>query len=128
MTSLNPYLFFNGNRRDAMSFYKDCLNGEITNIQTYGEAPLEFPAALDARIFNSEPVSDQVRIMASDTPEDPGDSAANRFALFLILNDAEEIKRLSERLSEGGNISMTLDNGFCMLTDQFGIQWMLAKN
>jgi PhnB protein len=36
-----PYLSFNGNAKDALSFYKEVFDGEITKIQTYGEA--DFP-------------------------------------------------------------------------------------
>jgi PhnB protein len=39
MTQINSYLTFNGNCREAMNFYKDCLGGEL-NLQTIAESPL----------------------------------------------------------------------------------------
>lgn len=128
MKSIKPFLFFNGNCREAMNFYKECLQGEITTIQTYGESPIDFPEVLNRRIFNSELIADQVRIMASDVPEDFEEAVDRRFSMFLTVTDAGELKRLSERLSEDGKITMALDSGFCMLIDKFGIQWMLAKD
>jgi len=64
--------------------------------------------------------------MASDVLNDNDDGPEKRFSLFLTLTDAEEQKRLFESLSNGGNVTMPLNNGFGMLTDRFGIQWMLA--
>ncbi len=40
---LQPYIMFNGNAREAMNFYNEALGGEITFIQTYGEAPADYP-------------------------------------------------------------------------------------
>ena len=36
MTQINAYLTFNGNCREAMQFYTDCLGGELY-LQTIGE-------------------------------------------------------------------------------------------
>lgn len=41
MTQINSYLTFNGNCREAMNFYKDCLGGELI-LQTIGESPLAY--------------------------------------------------------------------------------------
>ena len=32
MTTLTPYLLFDGNCKQAMEFYKSCLGGELTEI------------------------------------------------------------------------------------------------
>jgi len=37
--TINGYLTFNGNCREAMNFYKKCLGGELT-FQTIGDSPL----------------------------------------------------------------------------------------
>ena len=39
MTQINSYLTFNGNCREAMTFYKECLGGEL-EFQTIGESPM----------------------------------------------------------------------------------------
>jgi PhnB protein len=41
-TTLNPYLAFNGNCNEAMTFYKEALDGELS-IQTFGDSPMEVP-------------------------------------------------------------------------------------
>ncbi len=47
---LQPYIMFNGNAREAMDFYAKALGGEVTFVQTYGEAPAEY--AKDPEIAN----------------------------------------------------------------------------
>lgn len=39
---LQPYIMLNGNAREALNFYKEALDAEITSIQTYGEATEEY--------------------------------------------------------------------------------------
>ncbi|RZK51082.1 MAG: VOC family protein, partial [Pedobacter sp.] len=39
MANINSYLTFNGNCKEAMSFYQDCLGGELT-FQSIGESPM----------------------------------------------------------------------------------------
>jgi PhnB protein len=39
MAQINSYLTFSGNCREAMTFYKECLGGELA-FQTVGESPL----------------------------------------------------------------------------------------
>ncbi len=40
MTQINAYLNFNGNCRDAMNFYKECLGGELA-LQAVEGSPIE---------------------------------------------------------------------------------------
>jgi PhnB protein len=41
-TTVNPYLTFSGNCREAMTFYKEALNGEL-EVMTFEGAPVEIP-------------------------------------------------------------------------------------
>jgi len=54
MATLIPYLVFSGNCREALEFYATVFKGEIVSIQTFGEAPMEFPDESKDRIFDSE--------------------------------------------------------------------------
>ena len=38
MKQLTPYLFFDGNAREAMEFYKECFGGKL-EVMTYADAP-----------------------------------------------------------------------------------------
>ncbi len=67
MAKINSYLTFNGNCRDAMTFYKDCLGGELS-FQTIGESPLaeKMPPQMKECILHSMLITDGFVIMGSD--------------------------------------------------------------
>lgn len=121
-----PYLMFSGNCREALQFYKACLDGEITSIQTVAESPLDVPEEHQDRIFDSEFRAENVRFKASD--DLPGHEVAigSNFALFVTFSDPAERKQVFEKLSEGGHIQFPLDENFGMLVDKFQIQWMVT--
>jgi PhnB protein len=48
MKQINAYLTFEGNCRDAMDYYKQCLGGEL-NIQTVGETPMGAKASAEEK-------------------------------------------------------------------------------
>ena len=126
MKKLNPYLIFDGNCREAMNFYKECLNGEINKMQTYSESPIQMPDEASERIFDSEMQAEDVIIKASDNMPNATTEVGKNFALFIAFSDGEEMKTVFGKLADGGNITFPLDENFGMLTDKFGIQWMLA--
>lgn len=126
MKKLNPYLIFDGNCREVMNFYKECLSGQINKMQTYGESPIKMPDEASDRIFDSELQADEVIIKASDNMPNAITDVGKNFALFVKFSDGEEQTKVFEALSVGGNITFPLENGFGMVSDKYGIQWMLA--
>ena len=126
MKQVMPYLMFSGNCREALMFYKTCLNGEITSIQTVGESPLNVPDEYQDRIFDSEFRAENIRFKASD--DMPGQEVAigANFALFVTFSNHAEQKQVFNKLAEGGHIQFPLENNFGMLVDKYRIQWMLA--
>lgn len=123
-----PYLMFSGTCREALNFYTDCLNGEITSIQTIGDSPMgeHFPAGNEERIFDSEFVAENVRFKASDDMPGHEVTVGGNFAIFVTFTDHAEQKTVFEKLSEGGQVQFPLENNFGMLVDKFKVQWMLA--
>ncbi len=106
--------------------YKSCLDGEIVSMQIFADSPVEVPGEHKNRIFNAEFHAEEVRFMASDDLPSHQVSRGRNFALFMICSDKEEQATLFAKLTEGGKVTFPLENGFGMLTDKFGIQWMLA--
>ena len=43
--SLNTYLFFDGNCREAFEFYKSVFGGDFAMVMTYADAPDDMPVA-----------------------------------------------------------------------------------
>jgi len=67
MTQINSYLTFNGNCREAMHFYKDCLGGEL-NLQTIGQSPMadKMPAQMKEYILHATLIKDAMVLMGSE--------------------------------------------------------------
>lgn len=122
-----PYLMFSGNCREALTFYKTCLNGEIRSIQTVGESPLNVPEEHHNRIFDSEFRAENIRFKASD--DMPGQPVAKggNFAIFVTFSDQAEQQQAFNKLAEGGQVQFPLENNFGMVVDKFQVQWMLAS-
>ncbi len=64
--------------------------------------------------------------MASDDLPNMQVSPGSNFALFLSFSDEKEQAAIFSKLSDSGAVSFPLENGSGMLSDKFGVQWMLA--
>lgn len=131
MTKINSFLTFNGNCREAMTFYKECLGGELTQ-QTVGELPMaeQMPAQMKESILHSMLTSESIVIMGSDMAPETGLIKGNAVSLMLNFSNEEETRRIYTNLSKGGNATHPLEVTFWgalfgNLTDKFGNQWML---
>ena len=132
MKDANTYLTFNGNCRDAMKFYADCLGAEL-QLMPFGEAPgpdgKPFAQEFRDRIMHARLSKGKVTLMASDTMPGMPFQAGNNFSIALDCESGQEVDNLFNALSQSGKVSMppqeTFWTGrFGMLTDQFGINWM----
>lgn len=123
---LKPYLIFPGTCQEALTFYANCLGGDIVLLQTYADSPLDVDPSYGDRIFNAEVQAGDMAFMASDNLPDQELIAGTNFALFVAFGDAEEQKQVFEALGEGGRVMMPLDGGFGMLEDRYKVRWMLA--
>lgn len=124
---VNPYLIFPGTCQQAFEFYQACLGGTIEVMQNYYRSPLDVPEEHDQRIYNAVlRTGDLLLRGADDMPPDHLTTQGTNIALFLICDDDTQQQSVFEKLSAGGSIDMPIEDKFGMLTDKFGIQWMLA--
>jgi len=131
MTEINSYLTFNGNCREAMTFYKECLGGELV-LQTIGESPLadKMPVQMKECILHSTLTKEGIVLMASDMVSEKGLVKGNSVSLMLNCSSEEEIKTFYSRLTDGGQATHPLENTFWGalfgdLTDKYGNHWLL---
>ena len=131
MTQINPYLFFNGNCREAMTFYRQALGGELI-IQTLGESPVaaQFPPEMADRVMHASLTNDRIVLMASDDLGKETAPAGNLITLSLNSTDEQVIITSFARLSQGGTVKQPLKVEFWgalygQLTDKYGINWMV---
>jgi len=130
MATLNPYLNFDNNCREAMNFYKDCLGGELF-LQTVGEMPAmaaQMPPHMKNAILNSSLTSGDIVIMGADLNRDKR-VEGNTVHLCINCNSVEEQDRFFSALSAGGKIvealaDMPWGGRFGALTDKFGKHWL----
>ncbi|MGG9961205.1 VOC family protein [Ferruginibacter sp. SUN106] len=131
MTQINSYLTFNGNCREAMTFYKESLGGELI-LQTIGDSPLaeKMPAKMKDCILHSTLTNGALIIMASDMVGDKGLIKGTAVSLMLNCSSEEETRHFYAKLSAGGERTHPLETSFWGalfgdLTDKFGNQWLL---
>lgn len=125
MKSIRPYLIFNGDCREALDFYADCLGGTIALLDTFAESPLKIADEYGDLIYNSLLIADGIEIMASDTvPEYPVEVGKN-VVLFVEFETSTDLERSFEALKDGGIVLMEIEDQFGMLEDRYGIRWML---
>lgn len=139
MATTNTYLNFNGNCEEAFNFYKSVFNGEFTYIGRFGEMPesedYKVSVADKNKIMHvSLPIGTSL-LMGSDTGGDwaPTFVQGNNFSVSITAESKEEADKLFKALGENGNITMPLmttfwGDYFGMLTDKFGINWMMSYN
>jgi PhnB protein len=130
-TSVTPYLTFNGNCRDAMTFYKECFGGELT-LQTVAETPMaaQCPSGMQQHIMHSMLAGDGMVIMGTDMVGPAGFIAGTDMALSLSFDNEETIRACYTRLSDGGQVIDPLKQApwgalFGVVADPFGKVWML---
>lgn len=126
MKQLIPYLIFSGNCKEALAFYKHCLNGEIMKMQTYAESPLTVADEYHHRIFDADFRAGAIRFKASDDMPGNDVSPGSNFALFVTFADQSEQEAVFGKLSKGGKELFPLENHFGMFVDKFGMQWMVS--
>ncbi len=127
---LIPYIMFSGDAEQALNFYKEVLNGEIKDINRFGEAPMNnTPEGHKDKILHSTFLFGGNTIMVSDSM--PGQEAASDSNIHLSIDmpDADELQQVFTKLSVGGEITMPLQDTFWgatfgMLTDKFNVKWM----
>jgi PhnB protein len=128
---LNPYLFFNGNCETAFKFYERAFGGNIESIQVYAGSPGErgVPPEWQDKVLHARMTVGKMVLMASDAP--PGRySQPQGFSMSLNLDKAAEAERIFHALAENGKVIMPIAETFWaerfgMVTDQFGIPWMV---
>jgi PhnB protein len=129
MAKLNPYLTFNGNCREAMNYYNECLGGELS-FMVVGESPVanQVPHSMKDAILHSSLKTKELELMGTDMqPESLNEG--NAVHLCLSCKTEEETRNMFEKLSAGGKVKQPLHEMFFgligTLTDKFGKSWIL---
>lgn len=136
MLRCTPFLLFDGNCAEAMTFYHKCLGGDL-RITKLGDSPMKdmLPQDKWERIINANLVSGDFEISATDWMASPEyePKPGNNYAIFVIGQGYDELKTVFDKLSEGVDIDKK-DSRFQDLhelpfgtygqfRDKFGVMW-----
>ena len=131
-TVVQPYLFFDGRCGEALEFYRAALGAEVGMLMRFKESPEPemIPPGSEDKIRHASFQIGNSTIMASDG-RCQGKSSFEGFSLSLSVPNEAEAERLFKALSDGGKVEMPLTKTFWarlfgMLTDRFGVGWMIG--
>jgi PhnB protein len=125
---LNPYISFDGNAREALTFYEQVFGGTL-KLSTFGEFGAEGPTA-DLIMHGQLDTPSGFTLMGADTPEGMPYTVGTNMAVSLSGDDADDLRRYWSHLAEGGTVSVPLEkqmwgDEFGACTDRYGIGWMV---
>jgi PhnB protein len=129
-TKLNPYLSFKDNTREAMEFYQTVFGGKIM-MSTFKESNASQDPSEDNKIIHAVLETDNgITFMASDTPERMDYQVGTNYSMSLSGDNEGELQSYFQKLLIGGTVTMPLEKApwgdtFGMLTDQFGVPWLV---
>ncbi len=138
MIAINPYLNFNWNTEEAFNFYKSVFGWEFSMLQRFKDTPDGEKISMDDKekiMHVSLPVGKWNILMATDALESMWQKLIiwNNFSLSIETENKEEAEKIFNGLSVWWNVEMPLEDAFWgayfwMLTDKYGIQWMVSYN
>ena len=139
MASVSTYLNFPRNTEEAFNYYKSIFGGEFfgNGIMRFGDIPASPdgpPIAEEDKnlVMHVElSVLNSHSLMGTDAPESMGFKVnfGNNVHINLQPDTRKETKRLFDKLSQGGKVTMNLQDMFWgdyfgSCTDKYGVQWM----
>ena len=136
MTTINPWINFNGNAEEAFAFYKSVFGGEFTKIVRFKDiASTEFPVPEKEEnkiMYIALPIGAGAMLIANDVPEVLGkvNERENRSKILVGAESKEEADRLFTGLSSGGEVEGPMGDSSWgsyvgMFRDKYGIEWLI---
>ncbi|HET7529200.1 MAG TPA: VOC family protein [Candidatus Saccharimonadales bacterium] len=124
---LEPYIFFKGNCREAMEFYKSVFGGEL-RVTTYKDAGVSANGTNPDWLMHASLEGGAVKLMGSDTAQ--ASPRAMKVTLSLGGKDETRMRRIFDALSADGDVISPLKKEawgdlFGSFTDKYGVEWMM---
>lgn len=136
MTTLNPWINFNGNCEEAFKFYKSVFGGEFVKVVRFKDlASDQFPVAEKEEnkiMYIGLPIGKDNLLIANDVPEVLGrvNEHENRSKILVNADSKEEADRLFNDLSVDGEVEGPMGESpwgsyAGMFRDRYGIEWII---
>jgi len=133
MLHTTPFLLFEGNCAEAMTFYHKCLGGELT-LTKLGDTPMKdmFPKEKWNRLINAHLKNAAIEISATDWMASPAyePKHGNTFAIFVVAEKYDELMNVFDKLADGAEKERFQDlhdvpfGIYGQFYDRYGIQWI----
>jgi len=133
MLYCTPFLLFDGNCAEAMTFYHTCLGGELT-LTKLGDTPMkdQLPPEKHNRIINAHLKSGALEFSATDWMASPSfePKQGNMSALFVIGGTYDELKTVFDQLKDGADKERLQElhdmpfGTYGQFYDRYGVQWI----
>ena len=118
MLHTTPFLLFDGNCAEAMTFYHKCLGGVLT-LTKLGDTPMkdQFPVEKHERLINAHLENGAIEISATDWMASPSfePKQGNTFAIFVTGGKYNELTVVFDKLAEGAEEEKKRDFSSCMI-------------
>lgn len=130
--SVEVFINFNGNCREAVEFYAEVFGREKPEIMCFRDISTdsEFPLTEETKnlVMYTCLNLNGSNFMFSDIPPHMPFSSGNNMNLVINSNNTDEIVSLFNKLKEGGSVNMELQETFwseCSgaIIDRFGLGW-----
>jgi PhnB protein len=127
MAKVQAYLMFNGNCKEAMTFYKECFGGKL-DILPYQGSQMDGGEGMNPdAVMHSHLESGTIVLMGADSMNNDI-VTGNNVSLCLICDSKEELNDLFKKLSVGGKVGHEPKEEFfgtyADLTDRYKFNWM----
>ncbi|KQR70306.1 VOC family protein [Pedobacter sp. Leaf176] len=133
MATVNTYLNFNGNTEEAFNFYKSVFGGQFLAVQRFKDMPGCEGMKTDDQeklMHIALPIGGNILMGTDITEPMPPATFGTGISISVDASSEDEAYTIFKNLSEGGKVTMSMEKTFWnalfgMLTDKFGIQWMV---
>ncbi|TKC83144.1 VOC family metalloprotein YjdN [Trinickia terrae] len=132
MQQVQPYLTFYGRCEEALAFYQEKLGAQVLFQMRFDEAPKDMPPCAPEHAKKIMHASFQIGssiLMGSDGDMSKPASYSG-FSISITSDDVAAGEKAFNGLADGGKVGMPWQPtfwalGFGMVTDKFGVPWMV---
>ncbi|MES2436795.1 MAG: VOC family protein [Patescibacteria group bacterium] len=136
MATINPWINFNGNAEEALTFYKSVFGGEFSKIVRFKDiatAEVQMPEAEAEKVmYIALPIGNGSVLIANDVPSFMGavNENENRSKILITTDTKEEAEKIFNGLSVGGTVEGPMGDSpwgsyAGMFRDKYGIEWLI---